>query len=467
MLWLSLYFSRLPLEIFPSGAVPEPLAIADGRLVLNCNREAQAAGIRPGMRVSAASALAPQLHLRPRDEGAEAAALSRLAAWAGQFTPMVCLVSPHGLLLEVGGCLRLFGGLDQLAGKVREGIAGLGYQAFLAAAPTPLGAWLLAHAGLEERIGRMDALADRLETLPPALLELAPAVAEALHGIGVTRLGDCLRLPRAGLIRRFGPALLDQLDRALGKIPDMRTPFVPPLRFDARLELPAEVWETEALLFATRRLLLELEGYLIGRGGGVQRLTLTLVHHKLPATAVVLGLARASRDARHWLVLLREQLGRLTLPAAVEAIVLAADDIQPLAGRNYSLFQDTQQESEQRSALVERLQARLGAEAVHGLCAVAEHRPERAWRYCAPGEKAPPPACGPRPLWLLQAPEPLEEIAGRLVLRAGPERIESGWWDGQDEARDYFVAEDSAGARLWIFRELRGGRNWFLHGIFA
>ncbi len=466
MLWLGLYFPLLPLEIFPQGGSPEPLAVAEGRLVLGCNREADAAGVRPGMSISAASALVPQLRVRRRDEAVEAAALSRLGAWAGQFTPVVSLVAPHGLLLEVGGCLRLFGGLEKLAGRVRDGVAGLGYRGFLAAAPTPLGAWLLAHAGLEERIGEMEQLAQRLKPLPLALLGLEPAAVAALHGIGAVSLGDCLNLPRAGLNRRFGPALLDRLDRALGHSPDLRPPFVPPASFEARLELPAEVWETEALLFATRRLLLELEGYLIGRGGGVQRLNLTLLHRKQPATAVALGLAAPGRDARHWLALLRERLGQLALPAAVEAVALAADDIRPLDGRNFSLFPDAAQESEERAALVERLQARLGAAAVRGLCAVAEHRPELAWRYAEPGEKAPAPVSGPRPLWLLDAPEPMGALDG-FVLRAGPERIESGWWDGRDAARDYFVAEDSQGARLWIFRELRGERKWFLHGLFA
>ena len=35
----------------------------------------------------------------------------------------------------------------------------------------------------------------------------------------------------------------------------------------------------------------------------------------------------------------------------------------------------------------------------------------------------------------------------------GPERIESGWWDPQLTVRDYFVAEDEAAARYWIYRE--------------
>jgi protein ImuB len=465
MLWLSLYFPRLPLEVFPQGGVaPEPLAIADGRLVLSCNREAEGLGIRAGLGVSAAAALAPQLQVRKRDEAAEAAALARLAAWAGQFTPTVSLVPPHGLLLEVGGCIKLFGGLEKLVGQVQEGVAGLGYQAFLAVAPTPLGAWLLASAGLEERIVCKEALANRLMSLPITLLDLPSAAVEALNGIGAISLGDCLQLPRAGLNRRFGMELLDRLDRALGRMPDPRPDFVPPARFEAKVELPAEVWDVEALLFATRRLLLELEGFLIGRGGGVQRLTLNLIHRKEPVTAVVLGLAAPGRDARHWLALLRERLGRLALPAAVEAVGISAEEVQPLGSRNLSLFNDDSQEAEGRAVLVERLQARLGVEAVRGLCAVAEHRPELAWRHGEPGEKGAIPHFGPRPLWLLSEPRPVEPEG--FTLQAGPERIESGWWDGRDVARDYFVAEDSQGARLWVFRE-RGGGGWFVHGIFA
>jgi protein ImuB len=56
---------------------------------------------------------------------------------------------------------------------------------------------------------------------------------------------------------------------------------------------------------------------------------------------------------------------------------------------------------------------------------------------------------------------------GRLILEHGPERIESGWWDGQDVSRDYYLAASPTGERLWIFRERRGARGWYLHGLFA
>jgi len=96
---------------------------------------------------------------------------------------------------------------------------------------------------------------------------------------------------------------------------------------------------------------------------------------------------------------------------------------------------------------------------VHGLALHADHRPERAWRAAGDGEAV---AAGPRPLWLLEPPRRLGE--NDFVLLAGPERIEAGWWDGEDVVRDYFIARTRAGSLSWIYRATEG---WFLHGLFA
>jgi protein ImuB len=53
-----------------------------------------------------------------------------------------------------------------------------------------------------------------------------------------------------------------------------------------------------------------------------------------------------------------------------------------------------------------------------------------------------------------------------VVLLDGPERIESGWWEGRDVRRDYFVARVQDGRTLWIFNPPDGGQ-WYVHGIFA
>lgn len=471
MLWLCLHLPQLSLEVFTRGASESPLlAVVERRggrrRVRVASPQAVAAGVGPGLEPAAARALVPGLVVRERDEAAEARALEALASWAGQFTPLVSL-APPSILLEVEGSLALFGGQGGLLRGVGEGLEGLGYRACLTLAPTPLGAECLARSGRGARVVRGGELEPALSSLDPGHLGLAPQTREALRGVGVRTLGDLLRLPRSGLVRRFGRGLVDLLDRALGRLPDPRLPFVPPPRFASGLELPAEVESAEGLLFAAHRLLRELEGFLRGRGAGALGLCLELLHRERDPTRLRVGLAAPSRDSARLAALLREHLVRTPLPAPVSALRLTAGELEGLSPRSRDLFAGAEEAALDGPRLIERLGARLGAVAVQGLVLAADHRPERAFRWVPPSGEASgegPPPSAPRPLWLLAAPEPLG--VGGLVFVAGPERIESGWWDGADAARDYYVAEDGEGSRLWVFRERRAGR-WFVHGIFG
>jgi protein ImuB len=71
----------------------------------------------------------------------------------------------------------------------------------------------------------------------------------------------------------------------------------------------------------------------------------------------------------------------------------------------------------------------------------------------------------PEPL-LLTAPRGNPEYQGPLTLRGGPERLETGWWDGNGIARDYYIAVNTEGIYLWIYRN-RKEATWHLHGIFG
>lgn len=425
------------------------------------------------MPLGAAHVLARSLRVQPRDERAEQAALERLAAWAGQFTSAVSLAPPATLLLEVQGSLVLFGGLKALCARIEAGVAGLGFRAAFAVAPTPLAAAWLARAGRPQHVTNAAQLPGALAPLSLACMDASAAQRETLHGMGVRTVGDCLRLPRDGLARRVGKEFVAALDRALGRAADPRAFYRAPPRYQGSIALPGSVEHSEGLMFALQRLLRELDGFLIARGAGVAALTLTLHHPQRAPTRVELGLLAPTRDVEHLVALWRERLARTALPAAVEEITLRAPRLVPLASRAADFFALKHAQAEARAALVERLKARLGEAAVQGLAQVAEHRPERAWRYAAPGEADGEGGGKTRPLWLLASPLPLEERGGRpylggaLALEGDCERIESGWWDGEDVRRDYFVARSPQGARFWIYRELDSERRWFLHGVFA
>jgi protein ImuB len=476
MLWLALHFASLPLDVYArAGRSSTPLAVADSaHAVIACNEAALKLGVKRGMPVTAATALASILHVVPRDTAAEQAALERIAAWAIQFTPAVSIAPPAEVLLELAGSLTIFRGLKNLWAEISEGLCVLGFNASMACAPTPLAAQWFARARMPVRLRHVDALRTSLPELAIEVTGTKPETIALLQNVGVGNVGDCLALPRDGLARRVGQDFIDDLDRALGLFPDARLFFTPPTVFKAAQPLPAPAHAAEMLLFAARRLLVELCGFLTATANGVQRLTLTFSHHKLEPTKLVVSLVAATRDADHLTNVLRERLERTTLAEPVTAIALESELLLPLASRNLSLLPDAGQQEEAAAHLIERLRARLGEDAVLGLASHADHRPERAWRTCQPGSgDAIHKVVAGRPLWLLARPQPLSEVGGvpyyegRLSRLTKAERIESGWWDGHDVTRDYFVARNPAEALLWIYQERSPNTGWFLHGFFA
>jgi len=482
-LWLCLYLPQLALNVHTRTNLQQsPLVIFEGQgnqqTIISCNPAAILSGITPGMRLSAAYALTGELVVRERNPLAEQQALEHLAIWASQFTSWIQVKPPYTLLLEIQGSLRLFDGLSILLSKIQQGVTELGYDAQHALAQTPAAAELLARDGQEYAILHEHQLNAAVSKVAVHQLEVGNKTIEQFRGLGLRRVRDLLRLPRDGLTKRFGAEFVNYLDRLLGHAPDPRPAFRAPEYFRSRIEITFPVDKTEPLLFIGKRLLMELVGFLRSRGAGTQQLIWTLYHEKKARTHFELNLVEPSRDSAHLFDLLRERLERLSLAAPVFEVGLRVRNVQPLEERNEQLIQnDKEQKQENWQQLVERLTARMGEESVSGIQMVDDHRPEKSWRYCVPGESGPPAEFENRPLWLMEAPQKLEIRNrklfrnGYLELLTGPERIQCGWWDSdlknnQDIQRDYFIAKNTQGQRYWIFREIGEKEKWFVHGVF-
>lgn len=440
------------------------------------------------------SSLPPPLWLALHLSPARPEELEALAFWAGGVTPRVSLAPPAGLLLEIGGCLRLWGGLEKIADVVAADLEALGHAGALAAAPAPQAALWLAQAGTGALCAEPAAMRERLDALPLAALvgpDLSAAAREKLERFGARTLADARRLPRDGLARRVGVEVALAIARAYGEVPDPRPDFIFPERFSQQIELPSPVEAAGVLLFAARRLTAALAGWLAVRQAGVAECVLELAHSPREITHLALRFAEATRDPQRFERVLRERLERLALTASVAALRLRAEAVEPLAGRNGVLFGGAGPAATAMAALVERLRARLGESSVYGIAPQPDHRPECATKKVGTPRVLPAGRSGgpvavtapPRPFWLLQRPEALAEVDGRpwrrgaLRLLAGPERIESGWWQSgeagkggepfADVRRDYFVALTADSRWAWIFRELRAPGGWYLHGWFA
>jgi protein ImuB len=350
-----------------------------------------------------------------------------------------------------------------------------------------------------------------------------------LGTLGLHTVAELWRQPRAGVNRRFGGVLLADIDRACGDVGDPRIGVLPPPEFDSRVELFTRAEDAAALLVGATVLLHRLTAWAAARHGRIGAFELRLHHESrlrsrggtLPSapgiapchrmaqakmlssaiTSLALNLGEPVSDAAHLQTLLRERLQRVPLAAPVLELSLHCSALVAGAPPNLELFPSAASAAEEWQRLLERFEARLGAQRLRCLEIVADHRPERATRErpaSACGTSAPGPLALPsgsdddvlregapgtwprqrRPAWLLPEPQPLREaggtplLAGRpLWLVAGPERIEAGWWDEHFAARDYFIAQAEDGALLWVYRfRLPPSANesgWYLQGWFG
>jgi protein ImuB len=480
MQWACISFPQLALDDVlrqrSDGAAPLVLFEGSGSRARLCaaNAAAQHHGLHTGQSLTAARALYPRVNAVEHYPAAAERCHDFLAAWAYRYSSQVCRMFPQTLLLEVRASFRLFGGWPVLQAELRRDLAALGFEHRIAAAPHPHAAMVL--AGARDGCAIEDAahLLDALGTLPVARSGLDGPCVESLQRMGLRRLRQLFVLPRAELGKRIGAQALLHLDRLRGAATHALDFYQPPDVFDQRVELPSNTSSHESLLFPLRRLLRDFSAFLAGRDGGTQRFTLAFEHERGAPTEIRIGLVAPERDPELLFAIARARLERTHLREPVCGLRLVSDELPPFTPARRDLFDTRPQQAVTWDALRERLRARLGEQAVHGLALHPDHRPECAWR--TPGADSPrgtsisrdanvPPLLPPRPTWLLTRPIPLRERVERII--AGPERIESGWWDGADMRRDYYVIETASHQRAWAFRPAGDDGPFMLQGWFA
>ena len=487
-LWISASLTQPSLDalnpLWPDDAAAA-VVVLDHEAVVAVTPAAARLGVRPGMRKKGAGALAPHAEFVQRDAARERQLLEAAALAMLQYTPEVALGPDASLLLDVGAGLRVFGGPAALCRRIRDSLRQLGCHARLGMGPTAHGAWLLAARATPgpRRVLRETPLIRRIANLPCLLLPPARPHRDWLDGIGCRTVAALMKLPRSGLQRRCGRELLDLLDQACGRKPELFTWVQAPPEFSARVELLFRIDHAPAVLVVARRLVQQLAGWLHASQTATNAIVLVLEHERgryaRPPTRLTVSLANPGWEADHLLRLLKEHLDRMAMEAPAIAIGLHADAIVPRATPSETLFTDPGGTPADHDRLLELLVARLGPDRVLAARPLADHRPEVASRWLPALDRGRPDAeaCGfaaERPLWLLRQPIPLVMRQHRpyygtpLRLVRGPERIESGWWDGAPIARDYFVAESTDRIRYWIYLDqaLEEPR-WYLHGLYA
>ena len=471
MLWACIYLPHLGIDcvLRRHPAPEEPLALIGGpvqrRELVAVTEAAAHLGLKRGQRLVAAQAICPKFAVVAEDPVDELRWQRFLAAWAYRFSSQVFIGWPRAIVLEVGRSFSIMGQWPVLQARLREELSALGFRHSIALAPTPLGARVL--AGVRDDLGVLTAapLHNMLGRVPVRRACLPHDSGQRLHGMGVRHLRQVFDLPRASLRRRFGEDLLDTVDRMRGDMPELMEFYAPPDAFDMRVELAFEVDHHQALQFPVRRMTADLAAYLSGRDGGVQQFALHLEHEGLPATIVEVGLLAAERDPGVLFELAKGCLERTSIPKAIVGLRLVAKNLPAFVPEGRDLFDDRPANAVPWEQLRERLRARLGPEAVYQVAPSDDPRPEHAWEPKSIKRVVSDLDRPLRPTWLLRHPVPLHDRD--LQILDGPERLETGWWDGADARRDYYILRTSRGQLAWAFAPVGEQGSWMLHGWFA
>ncbi|MEO1198284.1 MAG: DNA polymerase Y family protein [Pseudomonadota bacterium] len=466
------------------------------------NRAAVALGLMPDLTLADARARVPHLKAVEMDRTADADWLGWIANGCDRYTPMVDMVAPDMIRLDITGCAHLFGGeaalrddliarLSRIASATRSCIAG-----------TPQAARALARFGVGHTIVPTGADVDAVAPLRVAALEAGQETSQALIRAGLKTIGDLAARPRTPLAARFGSGLTTQLARLLGEENIGITPrrITPSCTAERRFAEP--VADVETALGTLQGLAVQIAGSLERRGEGGRAFEASFFRTDGAVARLWVDTAKPVRAPETVLRLFRERIDTLHDPLdpgfGYDLIRLAVMASGPFETVQHSL-DGREVADDDVAALIDRLTTRLGRDAVIRFVPIESHIPERSVRAVPAGQSpqetstwdtAFPDEAPSRPLLMFDRPQPIEAVAEipdgpplkfrwRRVLHdvaraEGPERIAPEWWrkDESCPTRDYFRVEDAQGRRFWVFRdglyhEEDRAPRWFLHGLFA
>jgi protein ImuB len=462
-----------------------------GRMIITAaNAIAQAQGIDEGMVVADARVINPSLTVLDDTPGISNKLLTGLAEWCIRYTPAVAVDLPDGLILEATGCAHLWNGERNYLKTITTRLKDLGYNSRAAIADTIGTAWAIARYGQDSLIIENGMQSAALLSLPSAALRLEADIIERLDKLGLRHIRDFIGMPRSALRRRFGSEFLRKLDLALGHEKEIIHPVHPIEPYQERLPCLEPIITATGIEIALQRLLESLSHRLQKEQKGIRVAVFKCYRIDSKMEKIEINTIRATHNPRHLFKLFEIKLPTIEPALGIELFTLEALKVEDVSLLQEKLWEKPcGLENPELSQLLDRLAGKVGSAHIHRYLPDEHYWPERSIKLASSlGEKGTSTwrIDRPRPLQLLNNPEPIEVTApipdyppmlfrhkGKLhkVIKAdGPERIEQEWWLQEGQHRDYYYVEDEEGCRYWLFRSGHYSADksyqWFIHGFF-
>lgn len=325
------------LALLPAALAPEP---GGEPLIGSVTAAAEAAGVRPGMRLGEALATCPRLVLVDADPAAAEQAWEEIVR---SLEDAGFSVEPAALgvaYFETRGVERLYGGLEPALRRALAAAAGATWDARIGAAArrfAALAAASVARAG-QLLVVRDEEADEFLAPLPLSLLPLERRRYEELEALGVRRIGQLAGLPGGAVAERLGPDGRRAWGLARGGAAARVRGRRPPSELAEALEFPEAVGNELTL----RRTLAGLIDTALARperrdrfvrkvalgarlvDGGSWRRTLTLREPSADSDRIRIALAPRLAELPAPVLELRLELVELTEPAGRQLELLAA-----------------------------------------------------------------------------------------------------------------------------------------------
>jgi len=472
-LWIYLHFPALQLNALQSSPNGDALNTSQGMIVvegrkneiIQMNQRASENGVCLGMGLATAASMCEGLYVIEYDSALESEKLKEIAHWLYMVTANISLVPPNGILLQASNMLTLYDGLANYWQALVDQLKHLPFEYSFASGFSPFAARMLAGKSFNQISQSERALFQAVKQCDLSETELSSKHITTLNRVGVHSIADLLRIPLPDIAKRFGSDLVNYVGRLTGQFHHVIDFYHPPKQFQRRFDLLFEIINLKLLEKPLLKLLALLESFLIMRDQYAHELQLELYLRDGYTSTVLVTSAAGEYQSKAWLSLFVLKLESMKVASPVIRISLSAVRVAAKQGEVSDLF-DGKQGALSPLELLSVLQAKLGNESVKGIQVTEDPRPHLSSALCTPLEKAPstvqPDQSLLRPSILLPRPKPLRE---KVAIIKGPERLSTGWWDGQAMIRDYFIVRAENGRWLWVYRTPK--QQWFLHGMFS
>ncbi len=518
ILWLCLDFFQLPIDLlvseknqkiignesFEDIKTPQAIyAISDKqqKIAFACP-VALEAGIDIGMKLASVYVLQPDVIIKTRNERAEQNAMESLLSWAYHFSPTVSRYKNFCLLLEVGGCLKLFSGLSNLLSLVKDDLEGFGFAHRLGLGHTPQAAWLLSQYFLDldgyskddwKKYDQEHFLL-LLKKIPLSFLDVDKKQQQQLANLGLGTLGELLTLPRAEIGRRFGKDLVALLKKITGEDRDYRGDYQLADKYKIEQSFANGVDTLDSLRIPIRQMMAEFYQYLLFHQYHPNSFHWRFYYYGIPCDDIEITTSSLHGGMNAYIDLTLLKLENITLKAPVENLELVCDDFSPASQSSQELFPEISHPNNRLKDyqfLLDKLIQRMGECAVKTLVLNDEHLPEYKLqtkeldadtirsikvKYSKDissinldNHRQPN---FPKPLWLMPTPDSIHEPAtiahskpAFMKVVSSPQRLDSHWWRERSQ-RDYFIAHHKNGVYYWVFKDLKT-KQWFVHGVYG